>query len=181
MSPADIRQRWYIALDSGFFIPTSKHLRILILGTKYEYRHSPIGVLCAISKLGEFLPEPSEDRNGNQKQTIKHLFHVFDDHYLSPANTMYKECEYENAPASILRHLGLAKYRWDVKNILAKPMFYQRDMSKDIEKEVYLGLSRPYTLSIRDIMENNYIPQQRKFPILATLLKTVESRFASTH
>ncbi len=179
LSPKEIRNKWYIALESGFFIPTEHHLRVLVLGTKYEYRHSAIGVLCAVSKLGEFLPEPTEHTNGRQKDSIKHIFHLFNGRDLKAANTKYKEYEFRNAPASLLRDLGIAKYRWEINHVSSQHIFAYSNIPIEIKNEIDLIQTYGrYNFSIDNIMTNTAIPQSRKFPILGQLLRTVEKKFA---
>ena len=182
LSAQQIRNKWYIALESGFFIPDNKHLRVLILGTKYEYRHSAIGVLCAVSKLGEFLPEPSQRTDGEQKESIKHIFHLYSDRDLQPANTKYKDFKFKNAPADLLQNLGIAKYSWDINNVSARHIFQSSDIPTEIKTELeLLHAFERYgrcNFSIDDVVSNAAIPQHRKFPVLGQLLRAQESNFA---
>jgi hypothetical protein len=57
MTPIQLRTKWRIALASNFFKPNSLYLRELILGNQFTYSFSPMGVLCQVSQLGDFIED----------------------------------------------------------------------------------------------------------------------------
>jgi hypothetical protein len=179
LTTAEIRNKWAIALESGFFKPTLKYLRVLSLGANYEYQHSVMGVLCAVSKLGEFLPEPTHNDRDEQKQSIRHIFTMFNNRYLPPANAKYKEYNFTHPPAELLYHLKIVRYRWQVENIATTPLFQVSSIPENILEEIkHVVHDRYYHLSINDIMTNVTLPSHRKFPIIGSLLRIIEPSFA---
>ena len=177
MTPKEIRTKWAIALESGFFKPTSKYLRVLTLGTEYTYTHSPLGVLCAVSQLGEFLPEPTEKPDGTRRQIIKHRFNMYRTGPIPPANAKYGEASFTRPPMQLMTLLGLARYRWTAENFSTMWLFHGRIIPDDLKPE--LALIEDHSYSINSIMNNSEIPQHRKFPILGRLFRAIDETFAS--
>ena len=177
MTPKEIRNKWAIALESGFFKPTSKYLRVLTLGTEYTYTHSPLGVLCAISQLGEFLPQPTETDSGARRQQIKHIFHMYNTSLVPAANRKYNEVHFKNPPQQLFKDLGLARFRWTIENFTTTWLCSAEQLPKDLITELRPIENHHY--SIDDIMNNSEIPQHRKFPILGHILRAIDGKFAA--
>ena len=174
LTPKELRHRWIVALESGFFKPNSTYLRVLST-TDYTYTHSPLGVLCAISNLGDFVPEESLEPSSRRKM-IRHIFAPFERSYLPSANSNTKYDLVLNPPKTILVQAGLVSeqrltwYNYHTQIVTTRT--FRADSTS--LPNLYKYPDPPY--SIDTVMRHPDIPQAQKFPLLGEILRYLETK-----
>lgn len=178
LSPKEIRQKWAIALESGFFEPCKSYLRILSL-KDFKYRHSPLGVLCAVSQLGEFIPEMKEhDENRYTNNIIRHIYCPYTLDYLPSANSKTTYTQYEVPPNIVFRKAGIAASTYSNQQYFNRRTLCQiTELPANVKK--YIDMPDRFYISIDYIMDSITIPQHEKFPIIAQILKHIDARFSN--
>lgn len=188
LTSSNLRNKWAIALESGFFKPTTHHLRVLDLST-YSFTHSPLGVLCAISRLGEFIPEalyePSRraQQQPKRRRHLRHLFSLYSGQNApipsAATKSSYPDGRYSQIPVKLAQYVGITPKEsyWEK----AYPIFpVQTDPPKEFLEYFEVPNGR-YTwtgaISLDTIMSSSQVPTQDKFPLIATLLRYYDSSF----
>lgn len=175
LTPKELRHKWIVALESGFFKPNSTYLRVLST-TDYTYTHSPLGVLCAVSNLGDFVPEDSLNPSSIRK-TIRHIFVPYERTYLPGANT--KRPDYDlttQPPRTILLQAGLiSKERPTWYTYHFTPTIIHRGWrsAADAVPDLYKYSDPPY--SIDSLIRHPDIPKAQKLPLLGQVLRHLET------
>ena len=141
------RKRWIIALRSGYFDPCRKYLRVEppIIPTGFKF--SALGVLCAITQVGEFCRR----QRPNEEGTLPSWYRIFEVPLPNPIPTY----RYLTPPKQVFRHLRI------------------KDPTLFIPHEYIPEAYRKYFPSSTTIMEiNNHLelPEDEIFPLIADIL-----------
>lgn len=176
-TPKELRHKWIIGLESGFFKPDSTYLRVLST-TNYTYTHSPLGVLCAVSNLGDFVPEQRGSELNSTRKVIRHIFVPFGEASYLPAATSHTRYDTTvTPPTSLLEKAGLVSTK--------TPTWWYHDLARNVIHRGFIGMIRgnvtelnkyadpPY--SIDSLMRHPEIPPAEKFPLLGKILRHLET------
>ena len=172
LTTEELRYRWIIALESGMFKPQRDFLRSLFLGNKFEYRHSPLGVLCVISNLGEFVPDTTHKSQYLQGDILQAPIHHF---YQLKDRKTYRSAWKEDLctpPELILSRLDIFP-RWirNYNDIYRINIF---DVPEHLKLEIQRATRWNYlsnSISIDAILSCSALPEYRRLPIIGELLR----------
>ena len=169
LTTEELRNRWVIGLECGMFKPSQDYLRSLFLGNKFEYRHSPLGVLCVVSNLGEFIPD--RDNFSLEKAPRHPLRHFYQLKDRPTHRAQWKEDLY-TPPRLILERVDIFP-RWakTYREMYRLNMF---EIPDHLESELQSKSTERYLAkrtSINTILYDTAIPEYRRLPIIGELLR----------
>jgi hypothetical protein len=189
MTPIQLRTKWRIALASNFFKPNSLYLRELILGNQFTYSFSPMGVLCQVSQLGDFIEDRVPGWLG-EKSTVRSAYAVVNStgeigSYLPSGTTDLSRYPHHYSltapPRKVIEAAGLGTTRIHYMPLSDFPnaFYFTADEARQTSLANYTTIR--FSVRLKNILQMPSIPRAELYPLIANLLEAAEERFQANN